>query len=315
LSLREAARGPSGEREPRAKTFDRATLGDSVLGGSALLEHAGPGSTSGSPSVPRARASTLAAALAGQESARGRHVESLAADGMLPRDLEAEGHLIRASSVRASSRALVVLNFRMFSGEFDDPAKSLSRDFLAPALASDGVLPASKKAGGRIERSFPEWALRSSTLLRSTAMLKSLWYFPTRRDFFRRAAERVLGADSDPEIQEAALRLKVAPYYRQRWSASSPAFASLDRSLRVLAAVGPVSVVLTPQNPDFVEDREVFGANRAVLADYLATRGIPGLSYADWADRYSADRFLDHCHLTAAGNSEYADALARWMER
>jgi len=144
-------------------------------------------------------------------------------------------------------------------------------------------------------------------------MLKSVLYFPTRRDFFRRVVERVLGKDGDPDLQEAALRLKVAPYYRGRWSASSAAFESLDRTLRALARSGRVAVVLTPQNPDFVEDEALFAENRARLADFLRGRGIPRVEYRDWADLYPPDRFLDHCHLTAAANAEYAGELARLL--
>lgn len=265
-------------------------LGDSVLGASALLEHG----------VASPRRSTLAARLAEREAARGRHVESLAADGMLLPDLEAESRLLGPGR----PRVLVVLNFRMFAGEFQQGSKALSRDFLSTEPPR--------------ERALPEWAFRHSALLRSTAMLKSLWYFPTRRDFFRRTVERVVGSDSDPEIQEAALRLKVAPYYRDRWSASSPAFRALEVLLRDLSAQaagsGPVAVVLTPQNPDFVEDAELFAANRAVLGEFVRSRGIAGLEFRDWADRFSADRFLDHCHLTAEGNRDYAVELARWID-
>jgi hypothetical protein len=267
-------------------------LGDSVLGASALLEHG-----AASP-----RKSTLAARLAEREAVRGSHVESLAADGMLLDDLEAESRVL--SDATSRGRVLVVLNFRMFASEFLDARKSRSREFLAPQLHPS------------LETALPERAVRASALLRTSSMLQSLWYFPTRRDFFRRVAERVLGGDSDPEIQEAALRLKVAPYYRDRWKLGSPPFAALASILRDLAAAGPVAVVLTPQNPDFVEDTKLFAANRADLAEFLRGQGTTAhlVEYRDWADKYPSERFLDHCHLTAEGNREYAAELARWID-
>lgn len=272
-------------------------LGDSVLGASALIEHETPG----------ARRSTLAARLKEREAALGRHVESLAADGMLVPDLEGEARLLEDAR---GARTILVLNVRMFSGEFQDPKKAASREFLEEGFGS-----ASASAfGPSIERTLPDREFERSALLRSTAMLKSLWYFPTRRDFFRRAAERVLGRDGDPDLQEAALRLKVAPYYRERWNPSSLAFRSLDRVLRELAGKRPVTVVLTPQNPDFVEDPRLFAENRAVLGQFVRAMEIRGLEYLDWADRYPPDRFLDHCHLTADGNREYAGELARRIE-
>jgi hypothetical protein len=188
----------------------------------------------------------------------------------------------------------------MFAGEFRDPSKARSREFLDADRSDADTLS--------------DWAFSHSALLRSAAMLRSLWYFPTRRDFFRRATERVLGAESDPDIQEAALRLKVAPYYRDRWDASAPAFRSLEASVRRLAAAGPVAVVLTPQNPDFVDDAALFAANRALLADFFAARAIPGVEFRDWSARFAPDRFLDHCHLTADGNKEYAEEVGRWLD-
>jgi hypothetical protein len=265
-------------------------FGDSVLGATALLEHGA--------SAPRR--SALSAQVAEQERPHGRHVASLAADGMLLPDLEAEARLLTglaAAGGAGDRRALVVLNFRMFASEFEEPSKGR-------AEAASRGFGAETSAGDR--------AVRYSALLRSSELLKSLWYFPTRRDFFRRAAERALGRDSDPEIQEAALRLKVAPYYRNRWRGDSPAFRALDGLLETL---GPARVVLTPQNPDFVEDAEAFAANRALLASFMKAREVPGAEYRDWADRYPSERFLDHCHLTADGNRDYAAELARWIDR
>ncbi len=278
-------------------------LGDSVLGASALLEHGAKAAA--------ARSGTLAAFVRRRAARDGRHVESLAADGMLVADLEAVSRLTRDAAPEPNRRLLLlILNVRMFASEFQEPEKSLSREFLAGALPSGAVPPPESF----LERTVPEWAVEHSALLRASAMLKSLWYFPTRRDFFRRVAERVLGADGDPEIQEAALRLKVAGYYRDRWDLSSTGFRSLDRTLRDLAATTSAVVVLTPQNPDFVDDPEALRRNRATLDAFVRSRGLGRVRYRDWSERFPSDRFLDHCHLTAAGNREYAGELLRLIE-
>ncbi len=271
-------------------------LGDSVLGASALLEHGTPG----------ARRAALASQLREQAGRRGRHVESLAADGMLLPDLEGVARLLHPA---APPRTLLLLNVRMFAAEFENPAKALSREFLAGALPSQAV---PLRPG--IERTLPDRAFEHSSLLRSTAMLKCLWYFPTRRDFFRRAVEGLLGADGDADLQEAALRLKVAGYYTGHWKTSSASFVVLDRLLQELAGTNRAVVVLTPQNPDFVESPETLRANRSVLASFVRSRVAGGIDYRDWSDRYPTGRFLDHCHLTAAGNREYAGELARLIE-
>ena len=274
-------------------------LGDSVLGASALLEHGTKES--------EARRETLAACLRRREARAGRHVESLAADGMLVPDLEAVGRLARHAPPQ---KALLLLNVRMFAREFQDPKKSVSREFFG-GLLPPGVVA---RSGSSIEKSVPEWAVEHSSLLRASAMLKSLWYFPTRRDFFRRAAERVLGPDGDPELQEAALRLKVGGYYRDLWDAASPGFRSLERTLRDLSERTSAVVVLTPQNPDFVEDPALLRRNGATLEAFVRSRGLPRVRYRDWSERFPSDRFLDHCHLTAAGNREYAEDLAGLIE-
>ena len=278
-------------------------LGDSVLGATALWEHR----------IPSPRRQTVPAYLAGGAQADGWSVTSLAADGLLLTDLAAIGREVDAST---PSRILVVLNVRMFATEFGEPAKALSRDFLRPALAE--ALPGSGPTAGAdsLEERLSAASVRGSYLMRTTRQLQPLWYFPTRRDAFRRLLEpsragneSAADGSTDVDLQEAALHLKVDPYYRSRWEPASLAFRALAALLDEVRGRDRVVVVLSPQNPEFVADPETFAWNRRVLDAFVASRRDPSLVYRDFGDRYPSDRFLDHCHLTPQGNREYAEAL------
>lgn len=275
-------------------------LGDSVLGASALMEHR----------TRDARDQTIPAFLARDTRGAGVHVESLGADGLLVPDLEAiSGEVAKL----ARPRLLIVLNVRMFAAEFSDPAKAVSRDFLLPDLV--GVLPDPHLAAtaDSLDQRLSRGSVDYSFLLRTTRLLQPLWYFPTRRDFFRRLLEPDTGSAADADVREAALRLKVAPYYRDRWSESSLPFAALGQLLENLRATERAVIVLTPQNADFIDDAATFAWNRATLKTFIASRAPRSLSYEDLADRYPPTSFLDHCHLTAAGNRDYARTLARLL--
>ena len=62
---------------------------------------------------------------------------------------------------------------------------------------------------------------------------------------------------------------------------------------------------------------------RAAVADSALDVGIaafakellgPGSSFADFTDRYPEALFLDHCHLTSAGNEAFARDLVALLE-
>ena len=278
-------------------------LGDSILGGSALSEHG----------VADARRKTIPAFLAALEGPNGRFVQSLGADGLLLPDLEAIGREVPRAR---PEDVLVLLNFRMFSREFQDGPKAASRDFLVPDLPGGG--PRRESAETARTQRLSARACEHWVLFRTAMLLRPLWYFPTQRDFFRRLEARLVQESVDRDLQEAALRLKVAPYYQDAWEQPSLAFASLDRLLAgLLRSDTRVTVVLTPQNPDFVEagSPEVVSNNRRLLRAFLQAREAPALRYLDWSDRYPAGDFLDHCHLGVAGNETYARDLARLIER
>jgi hypothetical protein len=198
-------------------------LGDSVLGPSALAEHG----------VADARRKTIPAFLAALEAAGGRFVQSLASDGLLLPDLEAVG---RELSGARPADVLLLLNFRMFSREFQDGPKAVSRAFLLPHLPGRTQPPESAEA--KLTQRLSDAACEHWVLFRTALLVRPLWYFPTQRDFFRRLESRWVPESADRDLQEAALKLKVAPYYRDAWEESSLAFSSLDRLLLSLRGSG-----------------------------------------------------------------------------
>jgi hypothetical protein len=279
-------------------------LGDSVLGATALWEHR----------VEHPRRLTIPAALAPPAAARGMSVQSLGADGLLLPDLEAIDRTIEArrAQTHASARRVIVLNVRMFAAEFAAPGKAVSRDFLRPEL--EGGVPDATL--GRREDALGEGlstsAARYCALARTAWQLQPLWYFPTRRDAFRRLLEPAsAAADENTDLQEAALHLKVDPYYRDAWDTSSPAFRALGALLEAARSRGTnqTIVVLTPQNPEFVADAATFDRNRRVLSEFVGARMGASVAYRDLAKAFPPEKFLDHCHLTPEGNREYAQAL------
>jgi len=278
-------------------------LGDSVLGPTALWEHR----------VDHPRRLTIPAQLAPAAAAGGMSVQSLGADGLLLPDLEAIDRTIEAGRAQTPARRVIVLNVRMFAAEFAAPAKALSRDFLRPEL--EGAVP--DAALGRPEDALGDRlsasAARHCVLARTAWQLQPLWYFPTRRDAFRRLLEPARGAAAgeDGDLQEAALHLKVDPYYRGRWDSSSVAFRALDALLEAARSRSDTQtiVVLTPQNPEFAGDAETFDRNRRVLFDFVTARTGSSVVYRDLANAFPPEKFLDHCHLTPEGNREYAEIL------
>jgi hypothetical protein len=153
-------------------------------------------------------------------------------------------------------------------------------------------------------------------LFRETQMLKTLWYYPSQKDFFQRLLEKLVGTnETQTEIAEAALKQKLAQFYLPYlWQPAALPETSLKQLLDLYASHQvKVMVILTPQNPKFLGsavDKPSFQKNRAALAKLMKAYGAQGIQYQDWADRYTPDLFFDHCHLKPEGNCRYAKDLA-----
>jgi hypothetical protein len=282
-------------------------LGDSVLGASALAEHR----------VPNARTQTLSYQLTGSLAAQGRSALSLGADGNLLTDLLA---LSQEMPPQPGDQVLLLLNFRMFAKEFAEGPKALAHSFLAADLPVDlqtrvqpdpPLTEEARLSDGLYDRMAQHWML-----FRETQMLKTLWYYPSQKDFFQRLLEKLVGTnDTQTEIAEAALKQKIASYYLPYlWPSTSLPETSLKRLLDLYASHQvKVMVILTPQNPKFLGgavDKPSFQKNRAGLAKFMKTYRGQGIQYQDWADRYPPSLFFDHCHLRPEGNDHYAKDLA-----
>ncbi len=281
-------------------------LGDSVLGASALMEHR----------IPEARSKTLSSLL--KESLRATNINaiSLGSDGLLLPDIEG---LTAEFSTAPHEKILLLLNFRMFSKEFGEGAKALSRNFLLSdlpdeiqkRLSPDKLPTAEAQLSDRLYAGMCDhWFL-----FRETQMLKTLWYYPSQKDFFQRLLEQVVGKNEDQsDMIEAALKQKIASYYQPYlWDTEALPLNCLKRVLDQWTEKHiPVEVILTPQNRKFLGsylDKPSFEKNRKTLAVFMKNYAQQGVVYRDWADRYGTTSFLDHCHLTPRGNEQYAKDL------
>jgi len=275
-------------------------LGDSVLGAGALLER----------QVPDARRRTVPVFLRQAAEGRGWSVISLGADGLLVRDLEGIVRQLRRDPPR---RAVVFLNVRMFAAEFQEGSGTASRGFLAAAAATSWKEAPDQPPGTGLG----QWTFAHCYLFRMTQLLKTLWYFPSQQAFFQRSVARLLGGHEDRDLQDAALALKVAPYYQNLWKTSAPSFRALNAIIDSGLPKGGLTLLLSPQNPSFMEgsvDPATLERNRATLRSFLGERKNDSFTYLDWSDRFPPEQFLDHCHLKPSGNRQLAQDLYRALE-
>ncbi len=312
----------SGDMTSRAELRDRLhyavppdhrvlLLGDSVLGASALMEHR----------IPRARLTTLSRILREGLRSEGFNALSLGSDGLLLPDIEG---LTAEWNDPQPEKILLLLNFRMFSREFAEGFKALSRDFLLTDLPEDiqkrlaPETPPGQEA--RLSDGLYQGMCDHWVLFRETQAAKTLWYYPSQKDFFQRLLEGVVGRnDMEADILEAALKQKVAPYYQAySWDPDALPLTCLKRILDLWSRARlPVTVVLTPQNERFLGsylDKPSFQKNRKTLSSFLKTYTRRGMVYKDWSGKYPSSFFLDHCHLTPEGNRRYAADLQVLLE-
>jgi hypothetical protein len=247
--------------------------------------------------IPKARQLTLARQLNVLAQSTDACAVNLGSDGLLLPDMEALSQYLDRGKPQS---VLLLLNFRMFAPEFESGINSLSRPFLnSHDVPSDDTSRAES------------FLLRHCTLFRVTRLLRTMWYEPSQKDFFQRILENVLRLQSDPDIQQAALVMKMAPYYPSKnWDLQGAPLQSLGKALQNLRGLHiPITVVLTPQNPSFFGSRfdfAAYNANRRILASVLQKYLGSDIHYFDWADHFPPQDFLDHCHLTPDGNAQLA---------
>ena len=301
--------------ESRALGRRILVLGDSVLGASALMEHRLPG----------ARTLTLGRFLDRELGERGFRTLVLGGDGILLPDILALSREFLSekklsSEVSKPEKILLILNFRMFAQDFASGPKAISRDFLRvdlpPSVVQALGTDPKKTNENRLSDRLYDFLSRHCFLFRETQMAKTLWYYPSQKDFFQRLLEFVMGPPKEEEdLVEAGLKLKIATYYQAyHWTGNALPYQNLAFLLeRLKEPQIPVEVVLTPQNPGFLGDyldRPSYEFNRKSLRRFMKAHHFQGLDYQDWANHYGPRLFLDHCHLTPEGNQAYARDLS-----
>src|SRR5258708_4090820 len=168
-------------------------LGDSILGPTALKEHR----------IPFPRDHSLSISLQKDAAPESRTILSLGADGLLLPDLEALGHEIEKYP---PEQVLLVLNMRMFTREFEEGPKAISRTFLMadlpPEVAAQFKPVKAPETGEKVET----WADLHWVLFRTCKLLKTLWYYPSQKDFFQSLLEKLLNKEEDEDLKQAALK-------------------------------------------------------------------------------------------------------------
>ena len=280
-------------------------LGDSVLGASAMSERG----------QPRARHSTLPAALAGQRAPMRSRVVSLAADGLVPGDLEAISHVVERTVDRSKrpARVVLVVNVRMLASELDREGQRVSRDFLLSALPPASraeLVPVPAAQGEAIGPRLFEGAASVSALFRLSQGLRTLWYYPTPADARQRLVERLFGRPPMGDVEEAALRLRVEGFYQEAWREDTPAAHALRRLIPALRNADPrLLVVFSPQNPSYrTKGGPELAAANASLLRTIVEGEAPG-AFVDLSAAFEEELFLDHCHLTIEGNLRLAEEI------
>ena len=275
-------------------------LGDSVLGPSALLEHhvAAPRSKSLSSKLRQSFALANTAAL------------SLGADGMLPADMTA---LVSHLPHDYRGGVVVILNARMFSSEFQLPNSARFFPFLKPLQQPETLSPESSD-DVRLGNALFETLSKNSVLFRSLHQLRGYWFVPSPEGAIQRVIEDLSGYEGEGDLKEAILRQKVAPFYAPRvWSRDDPQIQELLAMVSDLASRRiPVTVVFSPQNPDFImspSDQATFTENVSRLGGWAQKAGATHVHL--FADRWGSDSFLDHCHLTPEANARLAQDIVR----
>jgi hypothetical protein len=281
-------------------------LGDSVLGASAMCERGQPG----------ARRSTLPSALADRRAPVRSRVVSLAADGLVPGDLEAISYVLERTVSRLArpARVVLVVNVRMLASELDREGQRVSREFLLPALppASRAELVPAAPRGEAIGTRLYGGAASASALFRLSQQLRTLWYYPTPADARQRLVEAVFGKPPAGDVEEAALRMRVEGFYQELWREDAPAARALRRLIPALRHADPrLLVVFSPQNPSYLEKGgpEVATANANLLRTIVGKGDT--VSFVDLSAAFGEKLFLDHCHLTAEGNLRLAEEIDR----
>ena len=270
-------------------------LGDSVLAGSALREHA----------VPLWRARVVGARMAASPAWQGWDVRDFSADGLYPADLAA---LESAAGAFRPDAVAVELNYRMFCDAAGQSASAYSRPWLA--ARADG----SARAPADLDQGLDSALAGACFVYRYAALARDWCWQPSMNDVLAAFVARCFPRKATGVPADALLLdLRIRPYYQ------APAMGPGHLGLAALRALArdlrrrqvPVLVFLTPQNHariDGMLDRRAWAFNRSAVAAAFAG---PGLRFCDWSDRRPPGGFLDHCHPGPEG----CGALADWITR
>jgi hypothetical protein len=278
-------------------------LGDSVMGGGALTRAFGRSSERFAlGELVRRRLS---------RDLPGAGVADLSMDGALANDYAGLSQLVLGHTSKPAA-ALLQLDYRVLSPVHDDE-QNLSRQWLADYVP--GLHPTPQRAYGS-----PEFLRRPIDEAVQQGLLHSSAYLLLRggRSLVNAPVVRALEGQTVPEEADAqVLRLLVQQFYgTSRSVAASSVVSDLMSAVDLLTRNGvPVLVSFTPANFAFLGSEvnaPVYLANVAAFESATRARASATrlIRLANFEGEISTSLFIDHCHLTAAGNRQLADRLA-----
>lgn len=280
-------------------------LGDSVLGASALHAH----------HVADWEASSLSSQLDLHAQAARIRTVNLSADGALIPDISL---LTKAAAALAPQQVIIFLNVRMFAEEFEHAPNALSN----PLLETEESCMSEEPRVARRPEQLPErldariynFLSNHVQIFAASQSIRALLYYPSAAQFYERVAELLVHEPINEDLKDAALQMKITPYYRGRaWPESALPTSCLTQTIARLSASNIQStVIMTPQNPSFIEGMSAettLHANVQKLREILLARAGSGVHFIDWSGALDSSDFLDHCHLTSSGNSKLANMV------
>lgn len=270
-----------------------AVFGDSVLGASALLEH----------KIENARDKKLGKILAEQYNEISEKPLNLGADGLLLPDISFLVDLVHKANFK---KYIILINARMLADEFNTDEKA----FFNANFALNSKILKSKTV---LDEKIFNVITFTSAGFRRLQQLRALWFLPNPESVYARTLENINNAPDteDIDIKEAILREKVSSFYSNAvLKDASPSIIALGNILRTLSSKGSnTTIIITPQNPDFLTE-DLFLKNLhdniEKISALVKNTVAQNISFQSFAENYNPEMFLDHCHLTAEGNYQFA---------
>jgi hypothetical protein len=289
------------DKQPEKKIV---IMGDSVMYGSGLFANG----------IKKWREATIPAYL--------RHylpqykIVDLSLDGcLLPDFLE----LYRYAKTINPEWIIIDLNYRMFASKYQTSESKLSRKW----LGNKELISKSRFDWQMVNADyFMEVGRKYSDLFRYAESLRGAVFFPSREERMNMFLKKILPSDNWQESidNDVLLKLKIKPYYfSPELDEKVIAIQTLINLVRQLKNDHQKFIIFyTPQNLAFIEEvweEASFRYNIQFVNQIFQSEVDQNqYHYYDWTNKYTAESFWDHCHLTPEFNRDMARELSQIIQ-